>query len=342
MRAWVLETTDGPKSYRLQERDDREPVEGEVRVRIAASALNHLDLWVSRGRPAPPLPHVAGADGAGVIDAVGGGVTGWAVGDEVIVDPTLTCGSCADCLSGDALDCREVRIIGEHRWGTFAEQLVLPARNVTAKPPALTWTEAAAVGVITSTAYRMLRRGGVQPGSTVLVAGAGGGIGAAALAVAVAMGAEVFATSTNMASRERALELGATRAFDSREDFAVSVLEATGGRGVDCVVEHVGPATWENSIRSVRRGGRLVTCGSTSGQQVDLRLPFLFWRQIEILGSTMANPREFAAAIELVAAGDVPPIVDSVFPFDELPAALAALDGGGRFGKIVLDHGSIA
>lgn len=340
MRAWVLRTTDGPEAYRLEEVEAPEPAPGEVRVRLCAAALNHLDLWVSRGQPRPPLPHVAGADGAGVIDALGDGAAmgGLGVGDEVVINPTLTCGRCGACTTGDPMLCPNVRIVGEHRWGTLADMVTLPAGNVVRKPAALGWPEAAAIGVITATALRMLRRGRVSPGDRVLVSGAGGGVGAAAVAVAVALGAEVYATSTKQATLDRAVALGAVRGFDSRSDVAAEIRAATGGLGVDCAIEHAGPATWAGSIGSLARGGRLVTCGGTSGQDVTVSLPVVFWRQLEIIGSTMASPKEFAEAVALVDAGRVPALVDEVFTFEDLPQALRSLDHGGRFGKVVVQH----
>ena len=334
MRAWVLRSTDGPSSYRLETVPQLEPGPTEVRVELQAAALNHLDLWVSRGRPTPPLPHVAGADGAGVVDAVGDAVTSVAVGDEVIINPTLTCGACVACTEGDPMTCASVRIIGEHRWGTLAEAVIVPASNVVAKPPILSWPEAAAIGVITATAFRMLRRGRVEAGDSILVSGAGGGVGAAAVAVGVALGARVFVTSTTPATLERAIALGAAAGFDPRYDVAAAVREATDGQGVTCVIEHVGPATWAGSIGALARGGRLVTCGGTTGPEVPLSLPTVFWRQLEVIGSTMASPAEFAAAVAMVARGAVPPLVDQVHPFEALPDALAALEGGGLFGKV--------
>jgi len=224
--------------------------------------------------------------------------------------------------------------------GTLADQVVIPASNAVVKPASLSWSEAAAFGAITAAAVRMFRRARLREGESVLVAGAGGGMGSAGVGVAVALGADVLATSTSERTRQRALALGARAAFDPADGFADAVREATGGRGADVVFEHVGPATWEQSIRSLRRGGRLVTCGGTSGQEVGLSLPFLFWRQLEVIGSTMAGPAEFGEAVDLVGTGRVPVAVDEVFSFEALPDALAALDRGGRFGKIVVDHAS--
>ncbi len=338
MRAWVLQQIVGPDGYRLGDVAVPEPGPGEVRVALRAAALNHLDLWVSRGKPAPSLPHVAGADGAGVIDALGPGVAGVAPGDEVVINPTITCGVCADCRGGDRGLCERIRIVGEHRWGTFADHVVVSASNVLAKPASLSWPEAAAFGAVTATAVRMLRRARLAAGETVVVAGAGGGMGSAGVAVAAALGADVLATSTSERTRERAFALGARAAFDSADGFADEVREATDGRGADIAFEHVGPATWDQSIRCLRRGGRLVTCGGTTGPDVGLSLPFLFWRQLEVIGSTMAGPDEFAEAVALVGDGRVPVAIDEVVGFEELPAALAALDEGGRFGKVVISH----
>jgi NADPH2:quinone reductase len=300
--------------------------------------LNHLDLWVARGMPRPPaLPHIGGADGAGVVDGVGAEVIGVTIGDEVVIDPSTSCGACAACVRGEIPFCARFAILGEHRWGTHAEAVVVPAVNVVPKPERLGWAEAAAFGLVTSSALRMLRRARLRAGDRLLVIGVGGGTSTATFQLARALGAEVYVTSTKHDKLAWALEHGAAGGFDSSGDFDRAVRGATDGRGVDIVVDNVGPATFERSVKALARGGRLVTNGSTSGRTAELHLPTLFWRQLEVIGATMNDHREFADAVGLVARGEVEPIpVDSAFGFEDFPAALARLDAGDQLGKIVL------
>ena len=331
MRAWQLHDTEGPESYRLDEIDLPEPGPGDVRVAMRIAALNHLDLWVSRGLPKPHhFPHTAGGDGAGVVDAVGDGVTSVAVGDEVTLNPSLSCGECPACLAGDIVYCRSFGILGEHRSGTLAEQVVVPARNVVARPP-VDWAVAGSYGLAFGTAYRMLRRARLRAGETLLVVGIGGGVAAAAFQLGQAMGADVMVTSRLEDKRQWALDNGAFAAADSSGAFSKEL-----PRRADVVVESVGPATFDQSIRSTAAGGRIAVCGSTSGTKVELTVPVLFFKQLEILGSTMFTHKEFRQVTALVASGKVEPQVDQVFDFDDLPSALARLDAGEQLGKVAL------
>lgn len=338
MRAWFLDRCDGPESWTLGSVETPMPGLNEVRVTLKASALNHLDLWVAKGLPRPSaFPHVGGADGAGVIDGVGDEVENLSVGDEVVIDPSASCGVCDACDAGDITFCAGFKIVGEHRWGTHAEHIVIPAVNAVPKPPGLAWPAVAAFGLVTSSALRMLRRARLVPGETALVVGVGGGTSTAAFSLAQTLGATaVFVTSREASKRDWALANGADGAFDSEGPFDEEVRSLTGGRGVDVVVENVGTATWERSMRSLTRGGRLVTNGSTTGRTAELHLPTLFWRQLEVIGSTMNDHREFAEATDLVASGRVTIPVDSTYAFDEFPAALERLETGEQTGKIVL------
>jgi NADPH:quinone reductase-like Zn-dependent oxidoreductase len=338
MRAWLLDDTGPEAGYRFGTVEAPDPGPGEVRVALRASALNHLDLWVARGMPAPPsFPHVPGADGAGVVEAVGVGVGVVAIGEEVVVDPSTSCGSCAACLAGDVPFCRSFRVVGEHRWGTHADTVVVPAENVRSKPASLDWGGAAAAGLVTSSALRMLRRARFEPGDDVLVVGVGGGTSTAAFLLAAALGAgRVFVTSRDETKSAWAIEAGAAGVFGSEESFDEEVRRATDGRGVDVVVENVGSATLGRSLRSLARGGRLVINGSTTGRTAELHLPTLFWRQLEVVGASMNDHREFADAIQLVGSGAVDVPVDSTFAFEDLPAALDRLASGSQLGKIVL------
>ena len=331
----MLNDISGPQSLVLEEAPTPQPGPGDVRVKLTVAALNHLDIWTSLGMPKPQLPHVAGADGAGVIDAIGEGVTSLLPGQEVVINPSVGCGTCAFCLRGDTPLCTTYQIVGEHRWGTLAEYVVVPARNVLPKPDQLAWEEAAAYGLATGTAYRMLRRARLGVGDVLLVVGVGGGVSSAGLALGKAMGASVFVTSTNTDKICRAIQLGATGGFNSANLFAKE-LKAEIGRGADVALENVGPATWEQSVRSLDPGGRLVTCGSTSGTKVEITVPHLFFKQLEIMGSTMFDYDEFATVTNLVGSGRVPIVIDRVFDFGELPTALARLEAGQQLGKIVL------
>jgi NADPH:quinone reductase-like Zn-dependent oxidoreductase len=327
MQAWILDQS--PGSYRFGEVETPEPAAEEVRVRLVASALNHMDLWVTKGLPKPHTPHVPGADGAGVVDAVGPGVTDVVAGDEVVINPSVSCRHCQVCLRGESPLCAQFGILGEHRWGTHAEYVVLPAANVVPKPPNCSWEEAAAFGLCWLTAWRMLVRARLQAGETMLVVGVGGGVSSAGLVLGVHLGARVFATSRDEAKRQAAIGLGAAGAFDSGDDFPVLA---------DVVFENVGAATWDRSIKALAPGGRLVTCGGTAGSKVEISLPRLFFKQHEIIGSTMGSYGEFAQVTAMVAYG-LPVVVDEVIGgLDTFPKALERLEAGAQLGKIVLRH----
>ena len=338
MRAWVLNETNGPESFTLQDVDTPEPGPGQVRVKMEVSALNHLDLWVSRGMPAPHhFPHIAGADGTGKVDAIGEGVTTASVGDLVTINPSVSCGQCAACLAGDTPYCKSYGILGEHSSGTLAEFSVLPARNVVASPEGISVVEAGSYGLAYGTAMRMLRRADLQAGDVLLVVGIGGGVSSAAQLIGQAMGADVYVTSRSADKIARSLEMGAKGGFDSATEFARD-LKKTIGRGADVVIENVGPATWAQSVRSLDSGGRLAICGSTSGPKVEISVPYLFFKQLEIIGSTMFDHAEFAQVTALIESGAVPVVVDSVYAFEELPEALARLDSGHQRGKVAIQH----
>lgn len=326
MQAWILD--ESPGSYRFGEVTDPPVGPGDVRVRPVASALNHMDLWVTRGQPRPHLPHVPGCDVAGVVESVGSAVHGLAAGDEVVINPAVSPLEMVVAHGDDAPMYPGFEILGEQRWGGHAELVSVPARNVVPKPSGRSWAECAAFPLATLTAYRMLRRARVRAGERVLVVGIGGGVSTAALALAQAMGATVYATSRDEAKCTRAKELGAADAFKSDADWPVKV---------EVVVESVGPATWDRSIRSLLPGGRLVVCGGTSGPVVEINLPRLFFKQHEIIGSTMGSYGEFADVVRLVDQG-LPVTVDEEFALADYPAALARLASGEQLGKIVLRH----
>lgn len=301
-----------------------------MKVAVVASALNHLDLWLRLGLPKPrTLPHVPGCDGAGTVEALGAGVTRWAVGDEVVVNPSFACGRCPECLADRSVFCAEWGIMGEQYWGTHAESVIVREANLVRKPPEMAWEEAGCYGLCGLTAYRMLSRARLSQGETLLVVGVGGGVATAALVLGQRLGARVFATSCDATKCKRALELGAIEAFTTEGD-PVPIK-------ADVVVDSAGRPTWAMSMRALRPGGRLVTCGGTGGVDVELNLPRLFLRQHEVIGSTMGTFKEFDELTALVASG-LPVVVDGVYDMADYPAALERLASGAQFGKVVLRH----
>jgi NADPH:quinone reductase-like Zn-dependent oxidoreductase len=327
MQAWILD--ESPGAYRWGSIDLPELADDDVAIRVVTSALNHMDLWVTRGAPKPPLPHVPGCDVAGVVSAVGSAVTTVAVGDEVVVNPAVSPLADIEAWGNDSPMGPGFMIYGEHCWGGHAETAIAPERNVRKRPATRSWEECAAFPLAYLTAYRMLRRARLRSGDTLLVVGIGSGVSCAALALGVMMGARVEVTSRSEAKRAQALEMGAVAAHDSAA--AKWPVEA------DVVVESVGPATWDQSVRSLRPGGRLVVCGSTSGPKVELTLPRLFFKQFEIIGSSMGSYEEFDELLALVDRG-LPITIDQQFPLAGYEDALARLEDGEQLGKIVLTH----
>lgn len=322
----------GAAGVRIRERPRTEPAPGSVAIAIRAASINHLDLWMAHGAQRVTPPRVIGADGAGVVYASGD--SAWRPGDEVVIYPTLCCWECAWCRAGENVKCASFGIIGEHSDGTACELFHIDARNVFRKPHSLSWSEAAAFPLTFLTAWRMLTtRARLQAGQTVLVVGAGAGVAVAAIIIAKRLGARVLATSRSEAKRERAIALGAEATFDSAQ-FSKSVRAATGD-GADVVFEHVGTATLEESLRSVAMGGRIVTCGSTSGVKAEISMARLFFRQADLLGSTMGNASEFLAVLDAMNAG-MRPVVDSTYPLVDVKDALGRLDAAEQFGKVVL------
>ncbi len=327
MDAWILDQS--PGEYRWGEIELDELAPDAVRLRVVASALNHMDLWVTRGAPRPPLPHVPGCDVAGVVTATGSNVTNVAVGDEVVINPGVSPVDEIIAWGNNSPMGPGFMIYGEHCWGGHATFAQAPARNVVRRPQGRSWAECAAYPLAYLTAYRMLKRARLQAGETVLVVGIGSGVSCAALALARHMGAEVAVTSRSENKRVEALGMGARAAYDSAAE--------TWPVHADVVIESVGPATWNQSIRALNPGGRLVVCGSTSGPKAELNLPRLFFKQHEIIGSTMGSYEEFAEVTQLVGAG-LPVTIDTTFALGEYRGALERLEAGQQLGKIVLQH----
>lgn len=336
MRAWQLTATDGIDSYQLNDVPEPEPGPGQVRVEIKASGLNHLDIWLAKGMPPPKsFPHTAGADGAGIVDAVGDGVSGFDAGDEVIIDPSLSCGHCPRCLRGEIVYCAEFGILGEHHSGTFTDKIVIPTINAVRKPRDMDWETAGSFGLAAVTALRMLEKSRFEEGETVLVVGVGGGVSASAMTLAMALGGEVYVTSRSREKIDWAIEQGAVGGFDSAAEFGRE-MAALGG--ADLVIDNVGPATLGQSMRAAKRGGRIAICGATSGPKWEMTLPPLWFRQLELVGSSMGNHSQFARALNLIRLGKAKAPVSQVFDFAELPEALRVLESGEQTGNVALTH----
>ena len=348
MRACVLTATGGIDKLQITDVPDApSPGAGEVRVAIRSAALNHLDLFVIEGLPGGgnQLPHIVGADAAGVVESVGPGVTAVRAGDRVMINPGISDYTCEFCRAGEHSLCVNYRLLGEHLPGTVAELITVPAHNVADIPKLaqeLTWAEAAAFSLVTLTAWRMLvTRARVKASETVLVWGIGGGVSLAALRIAKLLGARVIATSSSDAKLAAARQLGADITLNHRtQKVSLEVRALTDKRGVDVVVENVGAATWDESLRSLCRGGRLVTCGATSGPHANLDLRRLFWHHWSLLGSTMGNAAEYAEIVRRLGKGELRPIVDRVYPMAQAHDAYERLAKGEQLGKVVVEVSS--
>jgi len=331
-KAAVYEEPSGPSGVRISERPYTKPKLGHVAVEIRAASINHLDLWLAHGAQRIPPPRVIGADGAGVVRESAD--PRWSAGDEVVIFPTLCCWECERCRAGENVLCERFGVLGEHTDGTACQFVHVDARSLFPRPSELSWAEAAAFPLTFLTAWRMLvTRARLQPDETVLVIGAGAGVAVAAIQIARHIGARVLATSRSELKRERAMALGVEAVFDS-SGFSAPVRAVTGD-GVDVVFEHVGPATLEESMRSLAMGGRIVTCGSTSGVKAEVSMPRLFFRHASLIGSTMGNASEFEAVLKAIDRG-LRPVVDSVHALDDVQVALTRLDAAEQFGKVVL------
>ncbi len=340
LRAIAFTRHGGPEVLEMTELPTPQPRAKEVRVKVKAVALNHLDLWVRKGWPGLklPLPHVLGSDVAGVVDALGAEVSDVQIGAEVLVNPGLSCGACASCLAGDDVLCRGYQIIGEDCAGGYAEYLCVPRQNLLPKPTVLSFEEAACLPLTFLTAWHMLvTRAQVQPGETVLIHAAGSGVGSAGVQIAKLLGATVIATASTQAKLDKAKALGADHLVNYAEtDFLAEVKRLTNRKLVDVVFEHVGASTWDKSIACLPKGGRLVTCGATTGHDVKLDLRALFYKSITLLGSKMGSKSELFRVLELVEAGRLKPVLDRVLPLAAAAEAHGLLADRKTFGNVVL------
>jgi NADPH:quinone reductase-like Zn-dependent oxidoreductase len=315
----------GPEVLRYEDVGDPTPAAGEVLVSLRAAGLNHLDVWVRKGLPSVPKPRILGADGAGIVSALGEGVTGFDVGDRVVVNPGIPHG-------------KKITVIGEHTDGTYCELKSIPATQLYALDDALSFEEGAAFPLVFETAYRMLvTKAALREGEWVLIWGIGGGVALAAFEIARALGARTIVTSSSTEKLEKARALGADVAVDHTDgDVVQAVKDATGSDGADLVVETVGEATWERSLAAAGQEGRIVVCGATSGHSPPARLYRLWWKQLTIYGSTMGMPSDFEGAYDLIRSGRARVHVDTVFPLADARKAHERLESGAQFGKVVL------
>lgn len=340
MKAVIFRQHGGPDVLEYADVPEPQIRANEVLVEVKACALNHLDIWARRGLPGIdiPLPHILGNDVSGVVKQVGELVTWVKTGDEVMVQPGVSCGHCEACLGGSDNFCREYDILGYRRDGGYAELVAVPGVNIISKPSVLSWEEAAALPLVTVTAWHMLvTRAAVQPGETVLVHAAGSGVGSLAIQVAKLRGARVFTTASTDEKLAHARELGADETINyTSSDWPKEVRRLTDRKGVDVVVEHTGATTWPGSIASLKPNGRLVTCGATSGYDAHTDLRQVFYRHLNILGSFMGSKAELLEAMKFVEQGKIRGVVDRVLPLSEARQAHELIENRAQFGKVVL------
>ena len=340
MKAVVYTRHGGPEVVQPQEMPMPEVRPADVLVRVRAVALNHLDLWIRRGLPRLTLtfPHIPGADVAGVVEQVGAAVTTVREHEEVVVSPGLSCGVCAACVGGEDNLCERYAILGEHRHGGYAEYVAVPEANILPKPARLSFEEAAAIPLVFLTAWNMLvDQARLRFGETVLIWGAGSGVGSAGIQIAKVFSARVIAISGASWKLDRARALGADEVINHREqDVGDAVRQLTDRRGVDVVFDHVGAATWQTSIRALARGGRLVTCGATSGAEATTDIRYIYGRRLSIHGSWMGTKANLRAAMRLVDQGRLRPVVHEIFPLEDAVRAQEMMERSEHFGKLVL------
>jgi NADPH:quinone reductase-like Zn-dependent oxidoreductase len=339
MKAVRIHQFGGPEVLTYEDVPDPQPRKDQVLVRVRACAMNHLDLWVRKGLPGIKLPHILGSDIAGEITEVGEYVIGFQVGQRVLLAPMHYCGHCAKCVAGVQNQCREFTVLGNGVDGGDCEFIAVPSANVIPIPAALDFNQAASVPLVFLTAWHMLvGRAGVRPGQTVLVLGAGSGVGTAAIQIAKLFHCIVITTAGNETKLEKARALGADHTIDHyKEKISDEVRKITNKAGVDIVIEHVGAATWDESLKSLKSSGTLVTCGATTGPSVALDLRHLFARQLALLGSYMGTMGELHEVLSHVFAGRLKPVVDRAFPLREVRAAHEYLEKSQMFGKVVLN-----
>jgi NADPH:quinone reductase-like Zn-dependent oxidoreductase len=340
MKAVLFYEHGGPEKLVYEDAPEPKAGDGEVVIQVKACALNHLDIWVRQGIPAYKLalPHISGCDIAGVVHAVGPGVESVILGQRVFVAPGLSCWKCEACLAGRDNQCATYRVIGASIHGGYAEYVKVPAMNCLLIPEKLSFDEAAAFPLVSLTSWHMLMsRARLAPGETALIHGVSSGVGSAALQIAKLVGATTIVTASQDENLDKAQRLGADHTINYKNaDVAKRVRELTGGRGVDVVLEHIGPATWEQSLQSLVKGGRLVTCGATTGPQVTLDLRYVYSRELTVLGSYLGTRAELATVAKLVGGGKLSPVIGGTFPLREAKLAQERMLQRQFFGKLIL------
>jgi NADPH:quinone reductase-like Zn-dependent oxidoreductase len=328
----------GPEVLSYEDVPDPQPRKDQVLVRVEACSLNHLDLWVRKGLPGVKLPHILGSDVAGEIAEIGEYVTGLTIGQRVLVAPMHFCEHCPKCLAGLQNQCREFTVLGNAVDGGNCELIAVPAANIIAFPDSLDFNQAASVPLVFVTAWHMLvGLAGARPGQTVLILGGSSGVGIAAIQIAKLFRCRVITTAGDETKLEKARGLGADHGINHyKQKISEEVRKITNKEGVDIVVEHVGAATWDESLKSLKTAGTLVTCGATTGSSVGIDLRHLFARQLRLLGSYMGTMAELNEVLGHVFAGRLQPVVDQVFPLSEVRAAHEYLEKSSMFGKVIL------
>jgi len=341
MKAAVIYKHGGLEQVKIDDVPEPALAEDEVLVKVHSAGLNHLDIWVRQGRgdSEPSGPHILGSDAAGIVHAVGKKVKNVKAGDEVVINPGLGCGACESCKRGQQSECVTFGIVGLSRPGTFAEMVAVPAKNVLPKPAHLSFDDAGALMLAYTTAWRMLMtKAQLEKGQKVLIHGIGGGVALCALQIAKMAGAEVIVTSSSDEKLRRAAQIGADHTINYKKvgDVAQSVKKETKGLGVDVVIDTVGAATWPIDFSAVRKGGKIVLCGVTTGAEVTTNLQILYWNQLTVMGSTMGSDEDCRRMLEAVEAAKLKPVIDSVLPLESAGEAMAKMETGKQFGKIVL------
>ncbi len=346
MKAVVIHEHGGVGCLNVEDVQEPQMATDEVVVEIRAAALNHLDIWVRNGRPGLDLhmPHILGSDAAGVVVATGSSVRSIEVGNQVVLNPGLSCGICEYCLRGEQSECLTFGLVGMNCPGTFAERISVPAKNVHPVPAHLSDEEAAALPLSHLTAWRMLMtRAQLRSGETVLIHGIGGGVAFAGLQLAKVAGAHVIVTSSSDEKLRRARIFGADHGINYSTNSSVgeAVKDLTGGRGVDVILDAVGAATWPINFKAARRGGRIVHCGVTTGQSAEVDISALYWNHLSVMGTTLGSSEEFRLMLEAASVTKLRPVIDTVLPMSRVRQATERMELGEQFGKIVLMPGGV-